>query len=36
MAEHVEAMNYAINRKLQGSGGRRDESPIFTGASIQA
>jgi hypothetical protein len=36
MAEHVEAMNSAITRKLQGSGGRRDEYPIFTGASIQA
>jgi len=29
-------MNDAISRKLQGSGGRRDECPIFTGASIQA
>jgi len=27
---------HAINRKLQWSGGRRDEYPIFTGASIQA
>jgi len=36
MAEHVEAMSHAISRKLQGSGGRRDEYPIFTGASIQA
>lgn len=26
----------AINRKLQWSGGRRDEYSIFTGASIQA
>jgi hypothetical protein len=26
----------AINRRLQWSGGRRDESPIFTGAWIQA
>jgi len=36
MAEHIEAMNSAIARKLQWSGGRRDEYPIFTGASIQA
>jgi hypothetical protein len=26
----------AINRRLQWSGGRRDEYPIFTGASSQA
>jgi hypothetical protein len=26
----------AINRKLQWAGGRRDEYPIFAGASIQA
>jgi hypothetical protein len=26
----------AVDRTLQRAGGRRDEDPIFTGASIQA